>query len=69
MKHPRLNQGAIWLGVLVFLVGLLYQFTLVLGSHPFRATIAINVGATLVVVGLVRQILGNARNRARRRDR
>lgn len=64
MKHPRLNQGAIGLGMLVFIVGLLYQFNLLLGYHPARATVAIIVGATLVVVGLVGQILGSARGRA-----
>lgn len=64
MKHPRLNQGTIWLGVLVFIVGLLYQFNLLLGYHPARATIAIILGATLVVIGLVGQILGRARGRA-----
>lgn len=64
MKHPRLNQGAIWLGGVIFIVGLLYQFNLFLGSHPARATIAIIVGATLMVIGLVGQILGRARGRA-----
>lgn len=64
MKHHLLNQGATWLGVLVFIVGLLYQFNLLLGYHPGRATVAIIVGATLVVVGLVGQILGRARGRA-----
>ena len=64
MKNPRLNQGVIGLGMLVFVVGLLYQFNLLLGYHPARATVAIIVGAALVVVGLVGQILGRARVRA-----
>ena len=63
MKNSRLFQGAILLGVLALIVGLLYQFN-VLGTPLLRATVAITVGAILVVIGLAGLILGRARDRA-----
>lgn len=52
MKNLQLYIGAIVLGVLAVIVGVLYVANVVLGYHPTRGYVAIGVGAILVIIGI-----------------
>src|SRR5215472_3882734 len=52
MKGSQLFLAAIIIGMIAFVVGILYQ-TNVLGTYPSRAFIALVAGAIFVVVGLL----------------
>ncbi len=52
MRNPQLYIGAIVLGVLALVVGVLYQIQ-ILGVHPARAVAAFVVGAILLIIGIV----------------
>lgn len=56
MKNPLLYIGAIVLGMLILIVGILYV-TSTLGYHPTRAYAALAVGAVLVIIGIVGMIV------------
>ncbi|HKF35856.1 MAG TPA: hypothetical protein VKB35_03055 [Ktedonobacteraceae bacterium] len=52
MKNLQLYIGAIVLGVLAVVVGVLYVANVALGYHPTRGYVAIGVGAILVIIGI-----------------
>ncbi len=52
MRNPQLYIGAIVLGVIALVVGVLYQIQ-ILGVHPARAEGAFVVGAILLLIGIV----------------
>ena len=52
MKNLQLYIGAIVLGVLAVVVGVLYVANVALGYHPTRGYVAIAVGAILVIIGI-----------------
>ncbi len=56
----RLYIGAIVLGVLALIVGVLYLVN-VLGYHPTRAYIALGVGVILVIIGVVGMVVRKPR--------
>lgn len=63
MNNSLLSIGAIVLGVLALVVGVLY-LTNTLGYHPTRAYVALGVGAILVVIGIVWMAMTRRRDQA-----
>ena len=56
MKNSQLYIGAIVLGVLALVVGLLFLANL-FGTHHTLPYIALVVGAVLIIVGVVRMVV------------
>lgn len=64
MRNAQLFIGAIVLGVLALIVGVLYLPSLnVLGDHPTRSVAAFIIGAILIIIGLVGMMLMRSRSR------
>ncbi len=63
MNNSLLSIGAIVLGVLALVVGVLY-LTNTLGYHPTRAYFALGAGAILVVIGIVWMAVTRRRDQA-----
>ena len=64
MRNSQLFIGAIVLGVIALIVGVLYLPSLnILGDHPTRAYTAFVVGAVLVIIGVVGMMLMRSRSR------
>lgn len=65
MRNPQLYIGAIVLGVIALIVGVLYLPSMnILGDHPTRSTAAFIVGAVLIIIGVVGMMLMRSRSRA-----
>ncbi|HLG78761.1 MAG TPA: hypothetical protein VKV37_03735 [Ktedonobacteraceae bacterium] len=56
MNNPAVYIGAIVLGVIGIILGVLYQVH-TLGYHPFRAIVALVVGVILLIVGIVGTVM------------
>lgn len=61
MKNSQLFMGAIVLGVLALIVGVLYLANILLGYHPTRAYIALGVGVILLLIGIVGMVVTRSR--------
>lgn len=57
MKNPALFIGAIVLGVIALIIGILYQAQ-VLGLHPTRAIAAFVIGIILLIIGIAGMVVG-----------
>ena len=57
MRNIQLYRGAIVLGVLALVLGVLYLTNLLLGYHPTRAYIAFGVGVILLLIGIVGMVV------------
>jgi ABC-type thiamin/hydroxymethylpyrimidine transport system permease subunit len=57
MKNPVLFIGAIVLGVIALIIGILYQAQ-VLGLHPTRAIAGIVIGIILLIIGIAGMVIG-----------
>jgi uncharacterized membrane protein HdeD (DUF308 family) len=57
MRNIQLYIGAIVLGVLALVAGVLYLTNLLLGYHPARAYIAFGVGVILLLIGIVGMVV------------
>lgn len=53
MRNTTLYYGAIALGVIAIIVGVLYMANIILGYHPSRAYIAFGIGVILLIIGIV----------------
>ena len=53
MRNATLYYGAIVLGIIAIVVGVLYQANIILGYHPSRSYLAFGIGAILLIVGIV----------------
>ena len=53
MRNATLYYGAIVLGIIAIVVGVLYQANIILGYHPSRSYLAFAIGAILLIVGIV----------------
>ncbi len=53
MRNATLYYGAIVLGIIAVVVGVLYQANIILGYHPSRSYFAFGIGAILLIVGIV----------------
>lgn len=53
MRNPAVYVGAIILGIIALIVGVLYEVNAVLGYHPTRGYAALAVGAILIIIGIV----------------
>ncbi len=60
MRNSTIYIGAIVLGVIALIVGVLY-YTGTLGDHPTRAYAALGVGAVLVIIGIVGMVVARPR--------
>jgi len=56
MSSNQLYLGAIILGILGILIGVLY-LTNILGSHPTRAYVALGAGVILLVIGIAAMVI------------
>jgi uncharacterized membrane protein YsdA (DUF1294 family) len=56
MNNPAIYIGAIVLGVIGIILGVLYEAH-TLGYHPFRAIVALVVGVILVIIGIVGMVM------------
>lgn len=63
MRNAAVYIGALVLGVIALIVGILYLSGAVLGSHPTRGYVGIGAGIILLAIGVVGFIVG-ARSRA-----
>ncbi len=63
MGNRAIYYGAIVLGIIILIVGLLYEFTIVLGpNHPTRGWGAIVVGVVLLLVGIIGMFMARSRS-------
>ena len=53
MRNATLYYGAIVLGIIAIVVGVLYQANIILGYHPSRSYLAFAIGAILLIAGIV----------------
>ncbi len=61
LRNTQLYIGAIVLGVLALIVGVMFIANILLGFHPTRAYIAFGVGIILLLVGIVGMISTRSR--------
>ncbi len=64
MKNLQLYVGAIVLGVLALIVGVLYLANIFLGYHPTRAYVALGVGVLLLLIGIVGMVVSRPKGQA-----
>jgi uncharacterized membrane protein HdeD (DUF308 family) len=62
MRNTQLYIGAIVLGVLALIVGVMFIANILLGYHPTRAYIAFGVGIILLIVGIVGMVSTRSRS-------
>ena len=60
MRNSTIYIGAIVIGVIALIVGILY-ISGTLGDHPTRAYAALGVGVVLVIIGLVGMVVARRR--------
>jgi uncharacterized membrane protein HdeD (DUF308 family) len=60
MRRNQLYIGAIVLGVLALILGVLYLAN-ILGNHPTRAYVALGAGVILVIIGIVGMMVSRSR--------
>ncbi len=53
MRNTTLYYGAIVLGVIALIVGVMYMANIILGYHPSRAYIAFGIGVILLIIGII----------------
>ena len=61
LRNTQLYIGAIVLGVLALIVGVMFIANILLGFHPTRAYIAFGVGIILLLVGIVGMVSTRSR--------
>jgi uncharacterized membrane protein HdeD (DUF308 family) len=61
LRNTQLYIGAIVLGVLALIVGVMFIANILLGYHPTRAYIAFGVGIILLIVGIVGMVSTRSR--------
>jgi hypothetical protein len=64
MKNLQLYIGAIVLGVLALIVGVLYLANILLGYHPIRGYTALGVGIILLLIGIVGMVVNRPKSPA-----
>jgi uncharacterized membrane protein HdeD (DUF308 family) len=57
MRNTTLYYGAIALGVIALIIGVLYMTNIILGFHPTRAYIAFGIGVVLLIIGIVGAVI------------
>ena len=57
MKNAQLYIGAIVLGVIALIVGVLYLSAAVLGYHPTRGYVALGAGVILLIIGIAGMVV------------
>jgi uncharacterized membrane protein HdeD (DUF308 family) len=62
LRNTQLYIGAIVLGVLALIVGVMFIANILLGYHPTRAYIAFGVGIILLLVGIVGMVSTRSRS-------
>ncbi len=60
MRSNQLYIGAIVIGVLVLILGVLYLVN-ILGYHPTRAYVALGAGVILIIIGVVGMMMSRSR--------
>jgi hypothetical protein len=60
MRRNQLYIGAIVLGVLALILGVLYLAN-ILGNHPTRAYVALGAGVILIIIGIVGMMVSRSR--------
>ncbi len=63
MRNSQLYSGAIVIGVIALIVGILYVANIALGYHPTRGYIVLAMGVILLIIGIVGMV--NTRSRGR----
>ena len=61
LRNTQLYIGAIVLGVLALIVGVMFIANILLGYHPTRAYIAFGVGIILLLVGIIGMVSTRSR--------
>jgi uncharacterized membrane protein HdeD (DUF308 family) len=61
MRNSQLYIGAIVIGVIALIIGLLWVANIALGYHPTRGYVALAVGVILLIIGIVGMV--NTRSR------
>jgi uncharacterized membrane protein HdeD (DUF308 family) len=61
LRNTQLYIGAIVLGVLALIVGVMFIANILLGYHPTRAYVAFGVGIILLIVGIVGMVSTRSR--------
>ena len=64
MKNLQLYIGAIVLGVLALIVGVLYLANILLSYHPVRGYTALGVGIILLLIGIVGMVVNRPKSAA-----
>lgn len=61
MGNRAIYYGAIVIGIIVAIVGILWEANIAIGYHPTRGPVAIAVGVILIIIGIVGLILARSR--------
>jgi hypothetical protein len=61
VRNPQLYIGAIVIGVVALIIGLLWVANIALGYHPTRGYIALALGVILLIIGIVGMVTTRSR--------
>lgn len=61
MGNRAIYYGAIVIGIIIGIIGILWEANIALGYHPARGPVAIAVGVILIIIGIVGMIMARSR--------
>lgn len=61
MGNRAIYYGAIVIGIIIGILGILWEANIAIGYHPTRGPVAIAVGVILIIIGIVGMILSRSR--------
>lgn len=61
MGNRAIYYGAIVIGIIIGILGILWEANIAIGYHPTRGPVAIVVGVILIIIGIVGMILARSR--------
>lgn len=61
MGNRAIYYGAIVIGIIIGILGILWEANIAIGYHPTRGPVAIAVGVILIIIGIVGMIMARSR--------
>lgn len=61
MGNRAIYYGAIIIGIIIGILGILWEANIAIGYHPTRGPVAIAVGVILIIIGIVGMIMARSR--------
>lgn len=57
MGNRAIYYGAIVIGIIIGIIGILWEANIAIGYHPTRGPVAIAVGVILIIIGIVGMVM------------